>query len=494
MTNPVDLEFFKISNSLDSETFAHVTAFGMTRRANTNVENDQNLARLLDAGTHVVTIFGKSWSFQVEKIIGTTIEENLRMVRDSVRFLRSRRRQVIFDAEHFFDGFKADADYALSVLKAAEDSGASTIVLCDTRGAAFPIEVFEATRSVLGKIDVPVGIHSHNDRGMATTNTLFAVMAGASHIQGTMNGLGERVGNADLIEVVANLHLMGVNTGLEVSKLTSLSRFVCEMSGLRENPFKPFVGKYAFAHKGGVHGDAVLKTEVAYEFHDPSAFGNRRSITVSSQAGRSSLIAAARRLGFNISRDNEKLSTLLREVKRLESQGCNLENAGATLELLVRRGLAKRREPFQVVSWEIIAKENGAKGSARGKLRVKIKNRVLETQASGNGPVHALDQALRMVLRKQFGSTSSAKLTGYRVREIDSEAATAARVAVYIDFTDSHKTWTTVASSTNIIQASVAALVDGYIYGLSRRVHIPKSKLGPGNRLCASEVDELCTR
>jgi len=308
VTNPIDLQFFKISKSLDRGTFANVTAFGMTRRANTNVENDQNLAQLLDAGTHTVTIFGKCWSFQVEKVIGTTIEENLRMVRDSVRFLRSRRRQVIFDAEHFFDGFKADADYALSVLKAAEDSGASTIVLCDTRGAAFPIEVFGATRSVLGKIDVPVGIHSHNDRGMATANTLFAVMAGASHIQGTMNGLGERVGNADLIEVVANLHLMGVNTGLEVSKLTSLSRFVCEMSGLRENPFKPFVGKYAFAHKGGVHGDAVLKTEVAYEFCDPSAFGNRRSITVSSQAGRSSLVAAARRLGFNLSRDNEKLS------------------------------------------------------------------------------------------------------------------------------------------------------------------------------------------
>jgi len=479
-TSPVDVEFFRLGKFSDNGPFARVTAFGMTRRANTNAENDSNLTQLVKAGTKTVTVFGKSWSFQVEKVIGTTLEENLRMVQDSIRFLRSHRRKVIFDAEHFFDGFKADAEYALSILKAAEDSGASTIVLCDTRGASFPIEVFQATRSVLSKIDAPIGIHSHNDRGMATANTLFAVMAGATHVQGTMNGLGERVGNADLIEVVANLHLMSVNTGLEVSKLTSLSRFVCEMSGIRENQFKPFVGKYAFAHKGGVHGDAVLKTEVAYEFYDPSAFGNRRSITVSSQAGRSSMLVAARRLGFNLSRDNKKLSTLLREVKRLESLGCNLENAEATLELLVRRVLAKRREPFQVVGWEVIAQQNGAKGFVRSRLTVKTNNRVVETQAGGNGPVNALDQALRMVLRKQFGSTSSAKLTGYRVREIDSEAATAARVAVYIDFTDNHKTWTTVASSTNIIQASVTALVDGYIYGLSRRA-FPEEQTRPGH-------------
>jgi 2-isopropylmalate synthase len=442
----------------------------MTRRPNTKPELDLNLARLLKAETETVTIFGKSWPFQVERILGTTLEENLKMITDSVRFLRNHRRKVIFDAEHFFDGFKNDPDYALSVVSTAQDAGASTVVLCDTRGAAFPTEVYEATSKVLQLLHVPVGVHCHNDRGMATADTLFAVRAGASHVQGTMNGLGERVGNADLVEIVANLHLMGAHTKLKPSKLTSLSRFVCEMSGIRENQFKPFVGKYAFAHKGGVHGDAVLKSETAYEFYDPPAFGNQRFITVSSQAGRSSLLLAAKKLGFNPSRHDKRLAILLREVKHLESLGCNLENAEATLELLIRRTFARQlSKPLEILGWEVTALDNGEKASARSKLRIKIKRRILETQANGNGPVNALDQALRLALGSQYKHAFSAKLTGYRVREIDSEAATAAQVAVYIDFTDGHKTWTTVASSTNIIQASATALADGYAYGLYRQ-------------------------
>ena len=474
-TNVTDLDFFRLTKSVDKRTFAHVTSFGMTRRANSKAENDPNLAQLLKAETKTVTIFGKSWSFQVEKVLGTTLEENLKMIRDSISFLRRHGRTVIFDAEHFFDGFKNDSAYAVSVLNAAQDSGASTVVLCDTRGGIFPYEVYQATRQVLDILRVPVGIHSHNDRGMATANTLFAVMAGASHVQGTMNGLGERVGNADLIEVIANLHLMGVRTNLNPIKLTSLSHFVYEMSGLREDQFKPFVGKYAFAHKGGVHGDAVLKTEAAYEFCDPPLFGNQRFITESSQAGRSSLLLAASRVGFDLSRDDKRLPTLLREVKRLESLGCNLENAEATLELLIHRTLGRQREPFQIVNWEVTAREDGATASAHCKLTVNINRKSLETQANGNGPVNALDQALRTVLREQFSDTFTAKLTGYRVREIDSEAATAARVAVYIDFTDKHKTWTTVASSTNIIHASVAALADGYTHGLNEKVYAKHS-------------------
>jgi len=468
-TNPVDCEFFNDSKSLDRETFSRLTAFGMTRRANTRVEDDSALAQLLSAGTRTVTIFGKSWSFQVEKVIGTTLEENLRMVEESIAFLKSHKRRVIFDAEHFFDGFKANPTYALSVLKTARLAGASVVVLCDTRGAALPTEIADGTRSALNENEVPVGIHCHNDRGLASANTLFAVMSGASHVQGTINGLGERVGNADLVQVVANLHLMGIRTRLQLRKLTALSRFVCDMSGTREDRFSPFVGEYAFAHKGGVHGDAVLKARNAYEFWDPSVFGNRRSITVSSQAGRSSLLEITRKLGFNLSRDHAKLSTLLREVKRFESQGCNLENAQASLELLILRNLSRVREPFRIVSWQVNVKESGAKGSARSRMVVKIKNRLFETQADGNGPVNALDEALRRVLRNRFRSAFSAKLAGYRVREIDSEAATAANVAVYIDFVDDHRTWTTVSSSTNIIQASVAALVDGYVYSLTQR-------------------------
>ncbi|HUK51399.1 MAG TPA: hypothetical protein VLV18_10210, partial [Terriglobales bacterium] len=292
-TNPTDVEFFKLSKSLGDDASQRIVPFGMTRRAKTRSANDKNLQHLLKAETRTVTIFGKSWSLQVEKVLKTTLEENVQMIAESVEYLRSHGRRVIYDAEHFFDGYKADPEYAISTLEAAKDSGASTLVLCDTRGGSYPSEVYDATRGIVNKFRSPIGIHAHNDRGMATANSLFAVMAGASHVQGTMNGLGERVGNADLIEVVANLHLMRKRTRLEPTKLTSLSGFTYEMSGIREDKYKPFVGRHAFSHKGGVHGDAVLKAQETYEFYDPQAFGNTRAITVSSQAGRSSLLAAA---------------------------------------------------------------------------------------------------------------------------------------------------------------------------------------------------------
>jgi 2-isopropylmalate synthase len=465
-TNPADLEFFQLAKRLDRSQFSHVAAFGMTRRANMNPAADQNLHQLLDTDTEIVTIFGKSWTFQVERILGTTLSENGKMIHDSVKFLRSHGRKVIYDAEHFFDGFKADPEYALSTLKTAEDAGASMLVLCDTRGASCPTEVYEVTSHVVRQVSTRVGIHAHNDRGMATANALFAVIGGASHIQGTMNGLGERVGNADLIEVVANLHLMGIKTRLQASKLTALSRFTYEMSGLREDPFKPFVGKYAFAHKGGVHGDAVLKAERAYEFFDPAAFGNARAITVSSQAGRSSLLSAAEKFGFHLSKNDIRVAALLRKVKRLEALGCNLEFAEASIELLFLRALTQKRDPFRIIEWEATASNAVGKTSARCTLRVDVDGTILETHANGNGPVNALDEGLRVVLKRIFGSRFSAMLSGYRVRETDSEAATAARVAVYIDFSDGHRTWTTVASSTNIMQASLDALVDGYAYAL----------------------------
>jgi 2-isopropylmalate synthase len=467
-TNPTDIEFFKLAKTLDRDAFSRVVPFGMTRRANTRAANDRNLEHLLKAQTKTVTIFGKSWAFQVERVLGTTLDENRRMICDSVEFLRSHGRKVIYDAEHFFDGFKADPEYALSTLEAAKDAGASTLVLCDTRGGSYPSEIYEATRCVLSQVAIPVGIHAHNDRGMATANSLFAIMAGASHVQGTMNGLGERVGNADLIEVVANLHLMGVKTRLRASKLSSLSSFTYEMSGVREDKYKPFVGKHAFSHKGGVHGDAVLKAKAAYEFFDPQAFGNARAITVSSQAGRSSLLAAARRFGFRLSKNDPRLSDILREVKRLEALGCNLEFAEASVELLFLRALTRKTDPFRVLYWDAAVQNHGEESLAHCRLAVQVAGKVLETTAVGNGPVNALDQGLRVVLRERFGSKLSATLIGYRVREIDSEAATAARVAVYIDFSDKHRTWTTVASSTNIIEASVEALVDGYNYALRR--------------------------
>jgi 2-isopropylmalate synthase len=443
----------------------------MTRRASTVPEHDRNLLELARAATQTITIFGKSWQFQVEKVLRTTLDENLRMISDSVRFLRSRGRIIIYDAEHFFDGFKADPVYAVSTLRAAKESGASMLVLCDTRGGAYPTEIYQVTQRALREVGGPLGIHCHNDRGMATANSLFAVMAGASQVQGTMNGLGERVGNADLVEVVANLSLIGAATNINTARLSSLSRLTYEMSGLRENPFKPFVGEHAFAHKGGVHGDAVRKAQASYEFFDPSRFGNKRHISATSQGGRSSLLAAAERFGFKICRDDKRLATLLQQVKELESQGCNLENADATLELLVRRTFAWTGSPFSLVDWNVISANDGGKTSARCELIMIVDGERVRSADVGNGPVHALDLALRRVLRTKFGPEFSAKLTGYRVKEVDSESATAATVAVYIDFTNGHRTWTTVASSTNIIQASLVALVDGYSYGLGTNDH-----------------------
>jgi 2-isopropylmalate synthase len=301
---------------------------------------------------------------------------------------------------------------------------------------------------------------------MATTNTLFAVMAGASHVQGTMNGLGERVGNADLVEVIANLHLTGVETNVQSSKLASLSRFTYEMSGLPENLYQPFVGKHAFSHKAGIHGDAVLKAKKAYEFYDPSAFGNSRAITISSQAGRSSLLHAAKKYGFHLGKNDQNVSELLREVKRLEAQGCNLEFADASIELLFQRALGRMPDPFKVVGWKTTVRSEGGKLFSECDLAVEIMGRTLETTAHGNGPVNALDQGLRLVLQEKFGSKFSAMLVGYRVREVNSEAGTAAKVAVYVDFSDKHRTWTTVASSTNVLEASAKALVDGYAFAL----------------------------
>ena len=454
---------------MDGSLRPHVTAFGMTRRPTTKPHQDGNLQTLLEAGTKTVTIFGKSWVFQVEKILRTTPSENLEMIRDSVKFLVSRGRKVIYDAEHFFDGFKSDHDYALSTIKAAKEGGASRLVLCDTRGGTEPSDVEDATRRVVREVRMPVGIHAHNDRGMATANSLFAISAGARHVQGTMNGIGERVGNADLIEVVANLHLMGFRTRLPVSKLTSLSRFACEISGLREDPFKPFVGRHAFAHKGGVHGDAVLKSESAYEFLDPATFGNSRAITVSSQAGRASLLSAMHKMGFRLGKDDPRVSRLLQEVKVLEASGCNLEMAEASLQLLLARRLEKGRDPFRIVSWEATAQHGSSKTQAHCALKVEVNRKIVEAQANGNGPVNALDQGIRDVLRNAYRKDFLAKLTGYRVRVIDSESATAARVAVYIVFADVVKTWTTVASSTNLIEASLEALADGYAYGLRMR-------------------------
>jgi 2-isopropylmalate synthase len=464
LTNAAEFEFFE--RAANEKFWGSIVAFGMTRRPRAKVEDDENLAALLRAGTNIVTLFGKSWVFQIEKVLGTTMKENLRMISESISFVKSHGRRVIFDAEHFFDGFKENAEYAFSTLEAAVDSGAEMLVLCDTRGASYPKEVAEITVQVVKRIKQPIGIHAHNDRGLATANTLAAVSAGATQVQVTVNGIGERCGNADLIEVVGNLELQCIDTGIDIEKLTRLSHLVSELANLREDRRKPFVGAYAFAHKGGIHADAVTKASRAYEHVDPVLFGNKRRVTVSAQAGRASIVQVAKGLGFELSKTDPKVTEILLAVKRLEAEGYGLESANGTLSLIFARELEKDWSGFELKSWK--AKVSGGSGvsSAECLIELNIDGTTMWESASGNGPVNAFDLALREALRSKRPEIERMRLTGYRVKELDAEKGTAAKVAVYIDFANGKNDWTTVGVSTNILEASVKAIVDGYLYFL----------------------------
>jgi len=462
--NSAENEFFR--RVMKQKLHANVVAFGMTRRPATDPRHDFNLKSLIDCGTSMVTIVGKSSAFHVKNVLQTSLGENLNMIRDSISLLRKHDRRVIYDAEHFFDAIKENADYAFSTIEVATNAGAEEIVLCDTRGSAYPQEIFRLTQVAAERLDKPIGIHAHNDRGLATANTLAAVMAGASQVQVTVNGLGERCGNADLVEVVGNLELLGVRTGISTAGLTGLSRFVCELANIRENPQKPFVGAHAFTHKAGIHGDAVAKAPVAYEHVDPALFGNRRGIVVSAQAGRANVVETARKLGFNLDKKDRRVSKILAKVKKLEAQGVGLELANGTLALVFARSLGNLGDSFKLLSWRASIVKHGKVLTARSVIKLKIGDRTVQTSASGNGPVNAFDLALRKALSSQNQQISKMRLTGYRVRELDPESATAAKVGVHIDCSNGQDDWTTAAVSTNILDASLKALVDGYQYFL----------------------------
>ena len=462
--NRAENEFFR--RVMKERLQANIIAFGMTRRPAIEAINDPNLKNLVDCGTLMVTIVGKSSVFHVKNVLQTSLGENLNMIRDSVNLLGKHGRRVIYDAEHFFDAVKEDEDYAFSTIEVAADAGAEEIVLCDTRGSAYPHEISRVTQTAVERLGKPIGIHAHNDRGLATANTLASVMAGASQVQVTVNGIGERCGNADLVEVVGNLELLGIRTGISTAGLRGLSRFVCEVTNIRENPQKPFVGAHAFAHKGGIHGDAVAKASEAYEHVDPAIFGNQRDITVSAQAGRASVVQAARKLGFALDRNDSRVSTILSTVKNLEAQGVALEVADATLALVFAKKLGEFENSFRLVSWKAGIANRGKESTARCTIRLNVRGHTVERSAVGNGPVNAFDLALRKALSSRCPEISKMKLTAYRVRELDPESATAAKVAVHIDYSNGQSDWTTAAVSTNILDASLRALVDGYQYFL----------------------------
>ncbi|EIW00404.1 2-isopropylmalate synthase [Thermoanaerobacter thermohydrosulfuricus] len=470
-SNPKDIEFFERVKNIKLKN-AKLIAFGSTRRANTTTEEDANVISLLNADTEVVTIFGKSWDFQVTEILKTTLEENLKMIYDTVKFFKDKGKSVIFDAEHFFDGYKQNPEYALKTLEVALEAGADSVCLCDTKGGAFPMEVYEITKTVVDKFNTEVGIHCHNDNGMAVADSIMAVQAGAIQVQGTINGYGERCGNANLCTLIPNLQLlMGYKCVPDenLKQLTHLARFVSEIANVTYDERAPYVGKNAFSHKAGMHADAVNKNTYSYELIDPSLVGNSRTFLISEVAGRGTVLNAINEIDPTITKDSPETKLILDKLKEMEYLGYQYENAGGSLELLIRKVLGKYKPAFNLKEFKVIVNEpsvNSVNSSALIKVEVDSIEEI--AAAEGDGPVHALDNAVRRVLERFYPQIKEMRLTDYKVRVLDSNSATAAKVRVIIESTDGKDSWSTIGVSTDIIEASWRALVDSIEYKLNK--------------------------
>ena len=470
-SNPKDLEFFSRLGGLKLK-HARVIAFGSTRKVGIEVADDANVQSLLQAGTSAVAIFGKCWDFQVTGILRTTLDENLRMIGDTIRFLKQKGLEVVFDAEHFFDGYKANPDYALAALAAAAEAGADSLCLCDTNGGSFPDEVLAITGAVVKRFNTVIGIHCHNDGELAVANSLMAVKAGATQVQGTINGIGERCGNANLCSIIPNLQLkLGFDCipPERLEGLTPLAHFVSETANLTPNEKAAFVGKHAFAHKGGMHIDAVRKSPASYEHIHPEVVGNTRTVLMSEVAGRSTLLARINAIDPSLTRDSPETRQVMDRLKQLEYEGYQFETAESSFELVVRKVLGKYTPFFELKEFKVIASEpaaNGINSTAMIKIRVGELEEI--TAAEGDGPVNALDMAMRKALERFYPAIKEVKLTDYKVRVLNSDAASAAMVRVLIESTDHIENWTTIGVSTDIINASWLALVDAVEYKLVR--------------------------
>lgn len=477
-SNPRDAAFFEEAKKL-SWSHSRLAAFGSTRRGGVEVEKDSQVALLLEAGTPVVTIVGKSWLLHVTDVLGVTAEENLSMIEDTVRYLKEHGREVFYDAEHFFDSWQEDRGYALSTLEAAKRGGADALVLCDTNGGSLPEFVGSVTGEVLSTLGLPVGIHTHNDSGLGVANALAAVKAGASQVQGTTNGYGERVGNCNLTTIIPNLQLkLGIPVVRDLKGLKELSLFVDEVANVQPDIRAPFVGSAAFTHKGGLHVHAVQKLARTYEHIDPSLVGNRQSIVVSDMSGQSNILAKASALGFRLEKGSAEVSQILKEVKRLENLGYEFEAADGSLELLIRRQLGENTSLFDLREYHCFFWRRGASGGASTcEATVKLSvNRLAEyTVAEGDGPVNALDAALRKALRPFFSWIDSVKLVDYKVRIVDGGRGTAATTRVHILSTDGAQSWGTVGVSDNIIEASWHALIDSFEFAAAKNREVSQS-------------------
>ncbi len=461
-SNPKDREFFQKARELGLKN-AKITAFGSTRRAKNSAAEDANLLALIEAETEVVTLVGKSWDLHVTEVLSTSLEENLSMISESVAFLKSHNREVIYDAEHFFDGYRANPEYALKTLQAATSAGADYLVLCDTNGGSLPGWIHSTIKEVQQIIKVPLGIHAHNDCELAVANSLAAVDAGCTQIQGTINGYGERCGNANLVSIVPNLVLklgFECTAAAELARLQQLSRTVSEIANISPDEHAPYVGKAAFAHKGGIHVAAVEKIPESYEHVPPEVVGNSREVVISELSGRGNIRMRAAGCGLNINIDE---AAILSKVKDLEAAGLTFDDADGSFELLLRRSVPEYKSPFSVTEYMVVAeKRNGSALTVEAVVKVEVNGVTQHTACEGSGPVHALDGALRKALLSDYPILGSVRLSDYKVRILDPDKATAATTRVTINAAANTEWWSTVGCSHNIVDASVQALAESY--------------------------------
>jgi 2-isopropylmalate synthase len=494
-SNPKDIEFFAQAKRKKFRN-AKLAAFGSTRRKNTSVELDDQVRLLIEAGTSVVTIYGKTSLLHVKEVLRCAPEENLAMIGDTVRFLKDHGKFVVYDAEHCFDGYKLDSEYALATWQAAEKAGADFVVLCDTNGGCLPNEIAAITRVAVGRLNCKIGIHTHDDIGLGVANALAALEVGAVHVQGTINGYGERTGNCNLTSVIPCVALKLGKTCVpakSLPKLKELSQFVDEIANLRHNPRLPWVGAAAFAHKGGAHVNAVQKLASSYEHVDPSLVGNARNVLISDLAGRSNIVIKAQELGFKLTNDTPELKEVLNAIKQREHEGYEYEAAEGSLALLIKRILLHKELPFKVDSYRVeVSRTYGKAALCEAQVKVSVDQGMFEvhverkqsrlskldknsgqnshqSQGTGDGPVNALDSALRHALTKFYPHLRNISLTDYKVRILDGVAGTAAKTRVLIQSTDGRREWGTVGVSENIIEASLQALVDSMEFALLKK-------------------------
>ncbi|MCS6772170.1 MAG: citramalate synthase [Kiritimatiellae bacterium] len=470
-SNPKDMEFFRAIKS-EKFTNARIAAFGSTRRANVPVAEDQGCRALIEADTPVCTIFGKSWRLHVREVLRTTEEENRAMIADTVRFLKERGKEVIYDAEHFFDGYADSREHALATLRAAVEAGADRLVLCDTNGGSLPDTVAAVVRDVCAVFpNARIGIHTHNDSELGVANSIAAVRAGALHVQGTINGFGERVGNANLVSIIPILLLkMGYDCMQPHSlrQLKAVSQYVYEMASVRPNPKQPFVGDSAFAHKAGMHVDGVRKIASSFEHIDPALVGNQRRILISELSGASNVFLKAVEMGLQLEKNSPEIRQILRELENLEKEGYAFEAAEASFKLLIQKVLKRHKPFFQQLGYRVIVEKrrHDEASLAEATVKLAVNGEIESTVGEGDGPVDALNDALRKALTRFYPSIREVQLVDYQVRILDPETGTAAKTRVLIESSDGKQSWGTVGVSTNLIEASWEALVDSVEYKL----------------------------